>query len=143
MRGKLISKIHVAKKQLDLDEDCYRDLLRRTTGKDSCSQMSDDQLDLVIGAFKVLGFKPTASVKKAGIRKLADSPQAKMIRGMWLDLHQMGAVKNPSEDALAAYVKRIAKVDDLHWIDGKAADLVINTLRSWKERVDQNAQRPD
>lgn len=140
MRAGLIQKIHVAKKQLALTDESYRDLLRRKTGKDSCTTMNEVELETVFAEFKRLGFKVTKPAKKAGRRKLADSPQAKMIRGMWLELHQMGVVKKPSEDALAAYAKRITGVDDLHWIEGKDADKLINTMRRWKERIEEDAQ---
>jgi phage gp16-like protein len=37
----VIAKIHVAKKQLALSEESYRDVLRRVTRFDSTSRMSE------------------------------------------------------------------------------------------------------
>ena len=37
-------------------------------------------------------------------------------------------------DDAAAYVKRIAKVDDLHWVRGRAVDTLIETLKKWAMR---------
>ena len=56
------------------------------------------------------------------------------MRALWLFLHQLGAVKNPSEAALAAYVKRIAKVDALQWADGHQTEALIETLKKWAMR---------
>lgn len=144
IRKSLIAKIHVAKKQLALTDESYRDVLRRITGKDSSGSMTHQELDNVVKEFKRLGFDGTYKPKRAGERKLAGSPQAKKIRALWITLHQLGAVHNPSEEALSAYVKRICKVDDLHWINSKDANLVINTMRSWQRRVEMgevNGQR--
>ena len=43
-------------------------------------------------------------------------------------------VKNPSEEALAAYVKRIAGVDALQWINGEQAERLIETMKKWAMR---------
>ncbi|MBR8657898.1 regulatory protein GemA, partial [Achromobacter sp. Marseille-Q0513] len=56
------------------------------------------------------------------------------VRALWLFLHQLGAVKNPSEEALAAYVKRIAKVDALQWTNGNQTEALIETLKKWAMR---------
>lgn len=49
-------------------------------------------------------------------------------------LHELGAVKNPAEEALAAYVKRIAGVDALQWINGEQAERLIETMKKWAMR---------
>ncbi|EAO0004798.1 DUF1018 domain-containing protein, partial [Salmonella enterica] len=56
-RDKLISTIHVAKRELRLDEDTYRDALRTATGKTSCRDMTLPELSKALEAFKKRGFK--------------------------------------------------------------------------------------
>ncbi|MBR1778384.1 MAG: DUF1018 domain-containing protein, partial [Alphaproteobacteria bacterium] len=51
----LIAKIHIAKAQLGLDDDQYRDILRRVTGKESASKCRYSQLVDLINEFKALG----------------------------------------------------------------------------------------
>lgn len=63
------------------------------------------------------------------------SPEAREVRALWLFLHALGQVKNPSEAALAAYVKRIAYVDDMHWADSLAMRRLIETMKKWAMRV--------
>ncbi len=66
--------------------------------------------------------------------KLAQYPEARKIRALWLFLHQLGAVKDPSEAALATYVKRVTKVDALQWTDGHQTEVLIETLKKWAMR---------
>lgn len=130
----LIGKIHVARKQLGLSDDSYRAMLTGVTGKDSCANMAENELKAVLKRFEELGFKPTGG-KRAGSRKPADSNQAKMIRALWLDLYHLGALRDPTEDALAAFVKRTTKVPALQWLGSGGADDVIKALRGWLERT--------
>ena len=67
-------------------------------------------------------------------RPLAQDGESKKIRALWLFLHELGAVKNPSEEALATYVKRIAGVDALQWISGEQAERLIETMKKWAMR---------
>jgi phage gp16-like protein len=133
-RNALIGKVHVAKKQLALTDDSYRDILRRVTGTDTCSAMDERQLETVLEEFKRLGFKPSGG-KRAGERKKADSAQATMIRALWLDLYHLAAIRDPSEEALAAFAKRSCGVPALQWLAPAKADMVINALRGWLARV--------
>lgn len=57
-RNSLLAKIHIAKKQLVLDDAIYRDMLWRLTGKRSCKQMSIKELNSVLRDCERLGFKP-------------------------------------------------------------------------------------
>lgn len=133
-KNMLIGKIHVARKQMALHEDSYRAILKRVTGKDSCGRMDVAELDKVLAEFKRLGFKPKGG-KRAGTRKQADSAQAAMIRALWLDLYHLGAIKDPSEEALGAFVKRSCGIPALQWVDTYKADTVIKALRGWLQRV--------
>lgn len=136
--------IHIAKKQLALDDDSYRDLLERLTGKRSSADLDADQRRAVLGEFKRLGFKQqaaqsspaTAANKKLriGTRRLAADPRARKVRALWLTLWHLAAVRDPSEDALAAFVKRVARVDDLAWLSPPQFQAVTEALKDWCER---------
>lgn len=54
----LMAKIHIAKKELALDDDTYRDVLWRVTGKRSCKDMTIAELEAVIKDMQNSGFKP-------------------------------------------------------------------------------------
>ncbi|WP_413190829.1 gp16 family protein [Psychrobacter sp. AT9] len=59
----LMAKIHIAKKDLHLDDDTYRDVLWRVTGKRSCKDMTIAQLQDVAKDMEASGFKPKAAPK--------------------------------------------------------------------------------
>ncbi|WP_170113245.1 gp16 family protein [Ahniella affigens] len=46
-RNAMIQKIHAAARALTLDDDTYRDMLHRVTGKRSCADMNTVQLEAV------------------------------------------------------------------------------------------------
>lgn len=60
-RKQLMAQIHIAKKDLSLDDESYRSILLRVTGKDSCSKMKTAELVDVIKEMKRLGFKPKST----------------------------------------------------------------------------------
>lgn len=67
-RKGLIAKIHVAKQQLAMNDDVYRQFLIEITGQSSCKQMDLFQLQRVVAKMERLGFKPTR--KNIGIKPL-------------------------------------------------------------------------
>ena len=131
-RQRLIRLIHVAKRDLAMDEETYRAALQRVGKKASSSDMTIPELEKVLEHLKRSGFKVRSRKKPS--RALALDAESRKIRALWLFLHQLGAVKNPSEEALAAYVKRITGVDALQWLGGDQAETLIETLKKWAMR---------
>lgn len=97
----LLAKIHIAKAQLNLDDDQYRDIVRRVTGKDSAAQCRYSQLVDLINEFKSLGWK---TEKKKAFRR-APSDGIKKIYALWGKLQALGAVQSTDKTALDAFVK--------------------------------------
>lgn len=137
-RQRLIRLIHVAKRDLQLDDDIYRAILQRVGGKDSSSDLTVPELEKVLEHMKRSGFKVRSKAKHLApaksSRPLAQDAESKKIRALWLFMHQIGVVKNPSEEALASYVKRITGVDALQWINGDQAETLIESLKKWAMR---------
>lgn len=141
-RQRLIRLIHVAKRDLSLDDDTYRSILQRFGGKNSSSDLTVSELGQVLEHLKCSGFKvryrgkpaKPKAVNARPSRILAQNAESRKILALWLFLHELGAVKNPSEEALAAYVKRIAGVDALQWINGEQAERLIETMKMWAMR---------
>lgn len=134
-RAALIKLIHVARRELGqksgLDELAYRDILRIVGKSESLASMTVPNMEMVLAHMKSKGFKVRP---KAGDRPQVINPDASKVRALWLFLHALGEVRDPSEKALAAYVKRIAKVDDLRWAHGRVIDTLIETLKKWAMR---------
>ena len=75
MKQKLIAKIHVLKNQVRLEDDVYRIILERVTGKDSCKLMNMKELKLVIEEFNNTWFIQTAPLKPLRSSKLGSNEQ--------------------------------------------------------------------
>ncbi|AQT58688.1 gp16 family protein [Cellvibrio sp. PSBB023] len=135
-RARLIQLIHIAANELGMDDDSYRQMLAnipQLEGARSVAKLPIPKLKLVLETLKAKGFKVVPKTAKPQ-RKLADDPQSKLIRHLWLSLHTADKVRDPSEQALAKYVARLTKVDQLQWLNGKQAATVIESLKDWLER---------
>lgn len=132
MKHKYIRLIHIAKSQLNIDDDTYRHLLQTLTPKKSTKDMTIWELEKVLDNLKSKGFKVKSS-KKAG-RITATEPVHQKIRSLWIELANAGAVKNRSEKAINAYVKRITGIEVMDWLNTKQAIIVIESLKCWLAR---------
>jgi phage gp16-like protein len=135
-RARLIKLIHVARRELGMQDDDYRAMLAnipQLEGATSSAGLTVPKLTLVLETLKAKGFKVVPK-QKPQQRQLADDPQSKLIRHLWLSLHTAGKVRDPSEQALAKYVCRIAKIEALQWLDGRKASVVIESLKDWLGR---------
>lgn len=143
-RARLIRLIHVGCGDLRMDEATYRAIVAdKAGGKISSADCSVAELEKILAHLKAAGFKvrKPAAVKPAEHRRLDTSAEASKVRALWLLLHELGAVRNPSEAALAGYVRRMAGIDDLHWADGKAILTLIESLKKWAMRFLPQAVR--
>ena len=132
-KANLIKLIHVAKTKLGLEDEVYRDILESTTGKTSSKLLTPAQLEAVLDRLKQLGFT-VESKEKTDVKNLASDAQSKLIRHLWLQLHQAGQVKNGSELALAKFVENRVHVSALQFLSTRHADMIINHLRQWCKR---------
>lgn len=140
-KGKLIKIIHVAKRSLGLSDEDYRAMLQAQTRKTSCSDMSMSELEAVVDHLRSRGFNaPAQPASKAKTKRLADDPQSRKIRSLWLTLRDLGAVKDSSEAALGAFVKRQTGgergVERLEWLNNYQATRVIESLKMWVDRLE-------
>jgi Mu-like prophage protein gp16 len=130
-RVKLIKTIQVGRRELRMDEPTYRAMLAGVGGADSLKDMPLSKMIDVLEHMKKSGFQLRA---KTGDRSQAFDSFSRKARALWLFLHALGAVRDPSERALNAYVKRIAKVEDLRWVRHHSQEAVIETLKKWAMR---------
>lgn len=137
-QARKLGAIRVARKQLGLEDDTYRAMLREITGgKTSSKDLTPREVDKVLDHLIAKGFRlapPKARSAGEPSRRMDTSSEASKARALWLLLHELGEVRDPSERALASYVRRIAKVDDLHWADAAAMNRLIETLKKWAMR---------
>lgn len=132
-KRKLIQLVHVAKSKLGLDDEAYRGLLRaKSGGRESSKELTLGQLEAVLDHLRAAGFAETKTHKGKAVE---GDPQSRKIRSLWLELHDMGAVQDASEEALAKYCKRQTGVESLRWINSYQAATVIESLKRWIGRL--------
>lgn len=141
MKG-LIAQIHIAKKQLGLDDETYRAALKSATGKESCADMSKIELMKAVHHFKQHGFKARRgkNSKKYGVTSHtpphSKKSQGDKIRALWIEMHQQGIVHSSDERSLRAFVSRMTrgKYKAPQFCDGEAACRIIEALKDWQKR---------
>lgn len=137
-RRALLAKVHIAKVQLGMVEDDYRAVIQRHTGAPSAKDASEDQLVAVLKEFEAKGFSPRARLDpvRRGSRapRRADHPVARKARAMWLSLHQLGVVRNPSEAALDAFACRQLGCTVMQWADQALGYRLIEALKAMAQR---------
>jgi len=123
-RKKLIQLIHVGKSKMGMDNEAYRAFLTGICGRDSSAKMTIRQLEQTLKAMRKLGFSEYPSRVMPNEKGLATSEQLEYIKGMWRK-----CARNKSDIALTAFVKRIAGVDALRFLNIPLAQKVILALR--------------
>ena len=134
-RNSLLAKVHIAKKQMALEDESYRALLRRITGYDSAAACSEVELDLIVTEFRRLGF-----VEKKTLRPASNKAYVRKIYAIWGDMKPY--LRNPSQAALRRFVARQTKTDEHpdgvtspEFLNAEDGNLVIEGLKAWHGRL--------
>jgi len=130
-RNPALAKIHIAKKELGLDDCAYRAVIMGVTQqkKDSSAKLTAKEQQKLLDRFKEMGWKP-----KQQHRKKSTNPLVRKVFALWGELGRKGKLKNSSRTALCAFVKRMANVDDPEWMNDEEANIVIEALKKMGER---------
>lgn len=130
--SKSIAAIHVAKKQLGLDDDSYRDALHRATGKSSASAMTEGERQKALEHFRSLGFK----ARSTGRRKPLEGRFAAKLQALWIAGWNLGLVRDRDDRALLAFIKRQTGIDHVRFLrHGQDAIKAIEALKGWLSRA--------
>jgi hypothetical protein len=124
------AKINIACKELGLDK---HQLISDRYKVESSKQLNAWQLADLYKHFSRLGWKVKRSKTSKTSPKYNDA-QKRMVVALWITLAKAGVVKNSSDNALQAYVKRMTRIDNLRWCDGADCDRLIESLKSWAKR---------
>lgn len=127
-----LAKIHLALKQLGMTDAEHRRRLMLSFGKDSSAGLSDAERKRYLADLRKLGFKPKPKARTKIDRTQDLAPQIQKARAIWLMLHNIGVVRDPSESAMVAWGKRQGKVDAMQW--QQSPDLLIEALKKWAMR---------
>ena len=135
-RKSLIAKIHIAKAQLGLDDETYRALVLRVTGKTSSKDATTAKLVDLVNEMKAKGFQDSAGFRKS------DKPDVRKIHALWGELKRLGALDSPTKSALRAFCARMAATGaastDPEFLTVPQCRKVIEGLKAWIDRVGAN-----
>lgn len=130
-----IAAIHVAKKQLGLDEDTYRAKLARITGKQSVKDMNEEERQKVLTVFRNEGFAPAPAARRIDGRQTLTGKYAKKLQALWIAAWNLGIARDRDDKALVAFVRRQTGLDHTRFLfyadDAKRA---IEALKGWLRR---------
>ena len=126
-----LARIHIARKELGLDDDAYRSLLASACGVESSKELDATGRRKLLEHFRHLGWKPAPMY-----RPRVDAPdQAAKIRALWVELDKAGALRDGSDRGLARFCKRMTGFDRPEWLYPDKANKVIEALKAWLERI--------
>lgn len=130
----LIAKIHIAKKDLCMDDATYRDVLIRVTGKNSCKDMTLNELKKVIQDFKRLGFKVKQSWQKVTPKHGRKPTTTPDLQAMLSKIEAMLTDMNLHWHYAHGMAKNMFGVDMVHWLDAQKMYKVVQALAVYQKR---------
>lgn len=139
--SKLLKLVQIAKRELQLSDEAYRDLLEEVTGQRSSRGLDDAKLSKLVDRMKRLGFVPRTKAPQPAAQHRYRSSEASKILAIWITMFKQGFVRNGNDAALDAYVKRMtsqingAGVAKLAWLDSDQATYVLEALKKWHYRM--------
>lgn len=124
IRNLQLSKIHIAKKDLGLDDETYRALLGRVAGVSSAKDLNPRQIGAVLAEFGRLGWesKPT---KKHGRKAPKAAPDREKLMGKIEAF--LAEAKRPWAYADGMAV-RMFKVERVEWLDSLRLQKMVAAL---------------
>lgn len=134
-----IIKIHIAKQQLGLTDDEYRDILSafvtyKGSAAQSCKDLSEAQAEVLLNRFKSLGWQEKRKNKVLEYEELwkrdpkfANPKQLRMIKGLW-----KSKSREKTDRALNSFIYRIAERSDITMILKTDVQKIVKAIRSLK-----------
>ncbi|MCB1463235.1 MAG: regulatory protein GemA [Nitratireductor sp.] len=130
-----IAAIHIARKQLGMQDDDYRAMLERVTGKRSSAKMTHAERLAVLAEMERLGFDGSRKPASNGPRKRLEGKYAGKLQALWIAAWNLGLIRDRTDAALVSFVKRQTGIDHVRFVrDGDDAAKAIEALKGWMVR---------
>jgi hypothetical protein len=137
--------IHIAKKNLGLDDETYRDLLQSVAGVRSSKDLSPGQFSAVMTRMEKCGFAYVGKVEKTDFKKYLDKwtssvgerpdmatpAQLAKIEEAWESLpwYWMRGEKKDKDRALRGFIRSLTHVADLRFLTFTQAGNIIEAIK--------------
>lgn len=129
-----IQLIHIAKAQLGLDDDLYRQMLQAIGGASSSKELSVSKADAVLEHLKSRGFKAVPKGRLSPKSGTAAVGTVDKIRAIWITMSKQGFVRDGSETALDKWIAGVTQVRHVGWLKTKSAIQALDALKKWHTR---------
>jgi hypothetical protein len=132
-----VKKIHIAKSQLTLSDQQYRDILSGFNNNQqapckTCKELNYDQAEALLNIFVKLGWKQTQNgkIKKyeefAGRSgKFASPAQMRKIEALW-----MSRSREKTEESMNHFIKHVTGKDKIEFTTGADAHKIIKAIET-------------
>jgi hypothetical protein len=132
-RRRELAKIHIAKKDLGMEDDAYRGVIKAISNgaTDSAGDLDFAGRKKLLEHLKSCGFKVKPRDAK---RQFPDTPSWNKVWSLWQTLADQGKVHDRSAGALLAFCKHQTGVDQVGWMDGKHVFAITEALKAWAGR---------
>ncbi|HGS4460691.1 TPA: gp16 family protein [Vibrio metschnikovii] len=143
--SKLLKLVQIGKRELQMSDETYRNLLQDITGQRSSRGLNDFKLSKVVDRMKQMGFVPISKANQKPKPRRVRASEAEKIRAIWITMSKQGFLRNGSDQALDAYVKRMTSkingigVEQLSWLNSDQAYYVLEALKRWHYRLMKDA----
>jgi phage gp16-like protein len=127
-RKAITARIHIAKKELALDDDTYRAMLQQVTNHHSCADMYISDLYKVMEHLKKLGYKPAA--RKFGKRPNPPKDKEALMGKVEALLADRGLHWNYAH----AMAQRMFQVEKVDWLDRDQLWRLVASLQKHAQR---------
>lgn len=124
-----VRAIHAIKSRVGLDDDDYRAALGRF------GVASSKDLSRADAAAFIDRLKPGTEHPGADGAMHLTGPYAQVLRALWLSAWNLGLIRDRTDRALVAFVKRQTGIDSVSWVrDPRDASRAIEGLKAWIAR---------
>lgn len=129
-RRRWLAAIHAAKRDLGLDDDAYRALLHGACGIRSAAQITQEgQYRAIVASLRAAGWRRAEPGRLKG--RLAKC------YALWRRLGDAGAIRNPSYQAMMAWIGRVCGKQDVYRDD--QLSLAVEALKKWQQRLSKSS----
>lgn len=127
-RTRLLGRLHGLARAQGMDEETYRAKLKVITGKDTATALTNAELELACQRFR-------PGAHGAVSARLPAGPTSRLIQALWISLHNLGLVRDGSDEALMSFIRRQTKLDAAAWLKSPSdVNRVVEALKDWLAR---------
>lgn len=135
---KQIALLHVAKRDLGLDDETYRAILARYGRAESANDLGVAGFNRVMKYLTACGFRSTWTKRTFGYRPTMATPaQVDLIRSLWV---KWRGVADTDDIELNKWLSQFQKVGALRFVDNKKAAKVIHALKTMVRRKSETSK---